>query len=376
MKDIYSALYSGYIIDGKSMEVTPAEMISSAGGKIQPPAGTLEPIVDESFDTAPSKVILDAWKIDMYLEKVLERRGSKTISNPYSAIQTRLKAASKLIDMLWQKGHFRLGDIELSPSWKWNPAPVGAMAGFYRSVESLCDWTDGLGLRLKGWSYSEGEENQLVFKASVNEEEASDDEEQIFDELPFRTSRPELSRSRACPDHLVGREDSWIIYIPFDTCSFRLGGSRLYEVLEEKGGKSPDASDPDYFIDCYEVVRELVEDGIVLSGATVGDGGLMATLAGMTVSKGTCAEIGGIMKSYGETDKVRILFAEVPGVVIEIRDSDYDYVDAELVLQDVAYYPLGHTSGRPGLRVSASASSGIAGILQSLLDGQASEGED
>ena len=132
--------------------------------------------------------------------------------------------------------------------------------------------------------------------------------------------------------------------------------------------------DPDYFIDCFEVVRELVEDGIVLSGATVGDGGLMTALGNLCGEMGIAADVSGLMKAYGEDDLVRILFSEVPGALIEIRDYDFDYIDAELLLQDVAYYPLGRPDRRG--RIMVSDTGGISGILGSLLSEGAVEGED
>ena len=73
---------------------------------------------------------------------------------------------------------------------------------------------------------------------------------------------------------------------------------------------------------------------------------------------------------------VRALFAELPGVLVQFRDIDYDYVDSQLMLQDVAYFPLGHPdpSGQ-GLRVEKTSRNDVSGILASLLR-QATEGED
>ena len=72
---------------------------------------------------------------------------------------------------------------------------------------------------------------------------------------------------------------------------------------------------------------------------------------------------------------MRILFAEVPGVVVQITDADFDYLDAELLLQDVAFFPLGHpTPGRTDIRIKSSAKSGIQTILESLI--RNAEGED
>jgi len=82
-----------------------------------------------------------------------------------------------------------------------------------------------------------------------------------------------------------------------------------------------------------------------------------------------------VMRAGQEQDPVRILFSEVPGVVVQINDADFDYLDAELLLQDVAFYPLGHPDpDRTDVRVKASAKSGIQTILESLI--RNAEGED
>ena len=132
--------------------------------------------------------------------------------------------------------------------------------------------------------------------------------------------------------------------------------------------------DADYFIDGYEVIRELVEDGIVRAGATVLEGGLMNALRGMATVNGADISVGDVCRAYGDELRVRVLFGEIPGVILQIADIDYDYVDAEFLLQDIAYFPLGHPAvGTPGVSV-LSGGSGITGILESLMNSL--EGED
>ena len=81
-----------------------------------------------------------------------------------------------------------------------------------------------------------------------------------------------------------------------------------------------------------------------------------------------------IIRAY-EPNIVRILFSEIPGAVIQIRDIDFDYVDAELLLQDVAFFPLGHPNLKSGaVRVRSAEKTGIQTILESLM--QNAEGED
>ena len=197
----------------------------------------------------------------------------------------------------------------------------------------------------------------------------------LFKSSPFESRHPWISDERACPSSITSDPESWIIYIPFDTCSYRLGASLLTEVAGHNGGKSPEISDPDYFIDCYEVVRELVEDGFVIAGATVADGGLITAAKDMCAEAGMNIDVKGIMSSY-QQERHRVLFGEVPGVLLQVSDENYDYVDSQFLLQDIAYYPIGHPSAEPsGLTISETGKNGVADILASLLR-QASEGED
>jgi hypothetical protein len=53
-----------------------------------------------------------------------------------------------------------------------------------------------------------------------------------------------------------------------------------------------------------------------------------------------------------------------------------DYLDSQLLLQDVAYYPLGSPEpGSAGVSIRQGEEITVAGILASLIN-QASEGED
>ena len=175
---------------------------------------------------------------------------------------------------------------------------------------------------------------------------------------------------------MIPDPSSWLIYIPFDTCPFNIGGSLLAQVHGRNGGTGPHIQDPDYFIDCYEVIRELAEDGIIMAGATVRDGGLAVAAAKMCGEHGLEIDINGLMASYNEDDPTRLLFAEIPGVLIQISANDYDYLDSQLLLQDVAYYPVGHPSAESkGISLCGNAKAAVADILASLLE-QASEGED
>lgn len=357
------------------------DCIASKEEGVVPNNGEFEPVVDESTDPSPSMKKFQNQNVQGYLATVVSlldepRPFPAAYADPY----TRGRIAKALLDAVWLNGHFKLGDLTIAAKWRWNCKPLGNMAAFYSSAEATADYINNLGICLSGYSFTEsGRVCQTSFKVGACEKAESPDEDDIFlpEDAPFGSEHPVLGRRRAVPDKLAADPDSWIIYVPFDTCDFRLGGSLLCDALGQNGDNFPEIGDADYFIDCYEVIREFIEDRIAVSAATVCDGGLLTALKLMCSGDvGADIDISGIMSAYGEDKKLRILFSEVPGAIIQIKDSDYDYVDAEFLLQDIAYYPIGHpVTGTGEVNVKAGGS-GIANILQSLLGSQTSEGED
>lgn len=406
MEGFVPELDSEYIIDGTKMELTPRQMLLDAAGmdnSVKDNADASgEPFIDESVDPAPDGTGFDASGIYGYLHLISGESGKARNIPAFCADEaTRAEIARALTETIWKTGHFRIDDLVLEITWEWNMEPVGNIASFYKSVEAACDYLDQLGIRLGGYHFRKSEKACRIkvnvsaecLRTPPEDDEPLDIAETIDRDIlntpdmnpampgydfPFRTESPVLGKSRRCPGRISGEKSDWLIYMPFDTCKFRLGGSLLAEKTGRSGGKSPEMEDTDYFMDCFEVVREFVEDGIIVSGTSVGPGGMACAMARMAEGDaGIDADISGICRSYVEKDIVRVLFGETPGILMEIRDSDFDYIDAELLLQDVAYYPIGHP-GEHGLRITSGGQDGVAGILQALMGQEdiAPEGED
>lgn len=370
--DFTSALHSRYVIDGVPQEFTPAQILSSVSGGGMCSDLPTETIIDESLDPSLGHVALDPGRFGKYLSLVRSPRTALPVA--FSGPYTRARIADALIGVLLRKGSFALSDLSVSMSWHWNPSRLGSMASLYRSIEAAADYIDSLGLTLASYELSRSEENSITIGIHLADGEPVQDPE--LEEEGKGTGR-KLKAGRVCPPSLSPDSQSWIVYIPFDTSEYRLGGSLLASRLGV-GGTSPKIEDADYFIDCFEVVRELCEDGILLSAAPVGEGGLLKALHSMTGSRvGADIDVSDVLKATETGDVGRLLFAEIPGVIVQVRDMDFDYLDAELILQDVAFYPLGHPvpEGR-GVNVRSSSKTGIQTILESLLRSQGGEGED
>lgn len=364
-----SALHSPYIIDGVQQTLTPAQII---GDCCLEETGGLEPVVDESCEPGLDAFRLESLDPETYLEKV--RTCRRVVPLAFAGNYTRGRVAGALIDAIWHKGHFRLGDLALRLVWHLDPSRLGNMAAFYRSVEAAGDYLSDLGLGFAGCELLEEQECSLDAEACLASYEKPED---VFVDQPYRTDNPVFD-PQTIPSVLDHDLQSWLVYIPFDTAEYRLGGSLLAQVAGQTGGVSPVVSDADYFLDCYEVVRELVEDGVAISGITVLEGGLMTAAHRMTDGRtGVSIDLSDMIKAFHEDNVLRLLFAEIPGVLLQVRDIDFDYLDAELLLQDVAYFPLGHPAGNGGrLALNMSAKTGLQNILESLIRNQGGEGED
>jgi len=387
MKENESALHSQYIIDGIRCPATPAELLEECMDHDRMPEiqdATFDDIVDESTEPPLGARSYDMGNCNGYISGISKlANADRPFRMLYPAHFTRLQIAKALLSRLWSEGHFKLGDLRIWAQWEWNTRPLGNMAAFYESVRNASEYIYGLGVHLEDGIFmeSDSESNAKFFawlpETPMNEDGIEEEREDIlFKSSPYESTHPWIGEGRKCPGKMVNDPGSWIIYIPFDTCRFKTGGSLLTQAYDDNSGAAPTIMDPDYFIDCYEVVRELTEDGLLMAGLTAADGGLAVAADRMCGEGGLEADISGILSSYQEEDRIKVLFGEIPGVLIQISDENYDYVDSQFLLQDIAYYPLGRPSGRnSGLSFTDSCKAGVAEILASLL-GQASEGED
>lgn len=384
MTEKESALYSHYIIDGVRMDMTPADLLEECMEYEDAVFQTgFNDIIDESTEPPLNAFVYDDSKESEYLVQTLEASvEEREFRMLYPEHFTKLQIAKALMSRLWSDGHFKLGNLKLWAQWEWNTRHLGNMSAFYRSVEAASSYIYGLGVALEDYLFIEGDEGSNVKffswleEGMEMEEHHEEKDKSLFKSSPFESRHPWICEERKCPSTIIPNADSWIIYIPFDTCGFRLGDSLLTQVNGHNGGNAPTIDDPDYFIDCYEVVRELVEDGFVMSGANVADGGLITAAKKMCGTNGIDLDIKGLMSSYQEENSARILFGEVPGILMQISDENYDYVDSQLLLQDIAYYPIGRpASDHTGVQISKAGKNGITDILASLLD-HATEGED
>ena len=122
---------------------------------------------------------------------------------------------------------------------------------------------------------------------------------------------------------LVNNEKTTIYHIDFSFDNLKLGGSAFAQTLGKVGDEVPSVQDAEYFRDAFLAVQELVNKGLILAGHDISAGGLITTLLEMCF-----ANVEGGMEinldKIKEQDLIKILFAENPGIVIQVSDKHKD----------------------------------------------------
>jgi phosphoribosylformylglycinamidine synthase len=139
---------------------------------------------------------------------------------------------------------------------------------------------------------------------------------------------PELSRSCG---------DSVLILFDLARGQTRLGGSCLAQCQGRFGGAPPDVDDPEPLRHFFAAQRALRERGLVHAYHDRSDGGLLVTLLEMAFASRRGLTI---TVPAGSADAAAYLFAEEPGVVLQIARADLPATEALLAEHAVADYSI------------------------------------
>ena len=119
---------------------------------------------------------------------------------------------------------------------------------------------------------------------------------------------------------LAHEKNSYIYYIDFSFDTMKLGGSALAQVLNKLGNEVPTIKDSEYFADAFNAVQDAIQKGLVLAGHDISAGGMITALLEMCFANVE----GGLevnLDKLSEQDIVKILFAENPGILVQVKDK-------------------------------------------------------
>jgi len=139
---------------------------------------------------------------------------------------------------------------------------------------------------------------------------------------------------------MVNDDKSSFYHIDFSFDTFKLGGSAFAQSLGKVGDDVPTVQEAEYFRDAFLAVQALINKGLIMAGHDISAGGLITTLLEMCF-----ANVEGGMEislnKLKEEDIVKILFAENPGIVIQVKDKHKDEISKLLEEAGVGFVKIG-----------------------------------
>ncbi len=245
-----------------------------------------------------------------------------------------LSVAESLTNIVWAPIESGIDGLSLSANWMWPcRSQRGEDARLYSAVKALSDFCIAIGV------------NVPTGKDSLSMSQQYPDGEKIVSPgTVIVTSGGEVSDVRKVVSPvLVNDRHSTLYYIDFSYDQLRLGGSAFAQSLNRVGSDVPTVRKPLYFVDCFNAIQDCVSRGVLLSGHDISAGGLITTLLEMTFANTE----GGLDIKLGdlnEADVVKLLFAENPGVVVQVADKHRDEFLSVLDDFGVDYAAIGHPS--------------------------------
>ena len=203
----------------------------------------------------------------------------------------------------------KLTGVSLSANWMWPCRNEGEDARLYKAVQAASDFACALGINIP------------TGKDSLSMTQKYGDEKVLAPGTVIISAGAEVSDvKKIVSPVLVHERNSHIYYIDFSFDTLKLGGSALAQVLNKLGNEVPTVKDPEYFSDAFNAVQEAIEKGLILAGHDISAGGMITTLLEMCFANVE----GGLevnLDKINESDIVKILFAENPGIIVQVKDK-------------------------------------------------------
>ena len=249
---------------------------------------------------------------------------------------SRLAIAEALTNLVWAPIEQGLKGISLSANWMWPCRNEGEDARLYQAVQAASDFAIELGVNIP------------TGKDSLSMTQKYGDKKVYAPGTVIISTVGEVTDFRKIVIPVLKNDPATeIVYVDFSFDKLKLGGSSFAQILNKVGKEVPDVRDSEYFARAFTAIQQLVDEGIVLAGHDISAGGMVTALLEMCFADNRLG-LDIDFSFLAEKDMIKILFAENPGVLIQIADKDAKKVSALMDKAGVAYAFLGKP-GKAGL---------------------------
>ncbi|MBQ9525924.1 MAG: phosphoribosylformylglycinamidine synthase [Bacteroidaceae bacterium] len=250
------------------------------------------------------------------------------LANP--AAGSVLSVAESLTNIVWAPLEEGLDSVSLSANWMWPcRAQEGEDARLYTAVKALSDFCCELQINVPT-----GKDSLSMTQKYPNGEKI------ISPGTVIVTSGGQVSDVKKVVSPVVQNVPSTLYHIDFSFDELRLGGSAFAQVNNKVGSDVPTVKKSEYFRDCFNAIQTLIQKSLILAGHDISAGGLITTLLEMTFAN-TKGGLNINLDKIKTDDLTKILFAENPGVVIQVANGNRTEVKKFLEDEGIGYVNIG-----------------------------------
>ncbi|MDR0989419.1 MAG: phosphoribosylformylglycinamidine synthase, partial [Prevotellaceae bacterium] len=251
----------------------------------------------------------------------LDYRGAKGIATsighaPQAALAdpaagSLLAVSEALTNLVFANLSEGLDSVSLSANWMWPcRSQAGEDARLYAAVQALSDFCCALQI------------NVPTGKDSLSmTQKYSDGSKVIAPGTVIVSAGGEVDDVKKTVSPVLANDaESILLHIDFSFDALKLGGSAFAQTFGKVGSDVPSVQDADYFRDAFLAVQALVGKELLLAGHDISAGGLIITLLEMCFANSE----GGLeinLDALPEPDLVKLLFAENPGIVVQVSNQ-------------------------------------------------------
>jgi phosphoribosylformylglycinamidine synthase len=251
---------------------------------------------------------------------------------------SRLAIAEALTNLIWAPLEGGIKSVSLSANWMWPAKNKGEDARLYKAVKAASDFAIELGINIP------------TGKDSLSmTQKYPDGEVVIAPGTVIISTVGEVSDVRKIVSPVL-KEDpgTVVVYIDLSGDHYHLGGSSFAQVINSPGTITPTVRDSGYFIKVFDVIQRLIEEELVIAGHDISAGGMITTLLEMMFPGNTSGlEIN--LDGPDETDIIRLLFSENPGIIIQIDKSSPAL--KHLDNNTITYHVIGHPTVKRSIEI-------------------------
>ncbi len=264
-----------------------------------------------------------------------------------AAAGSRLSIAEALTNLACAPLDGGLQGVSLSANWMWPCRNKGEDTRLYEAVQAASDFACALGINIP------------TGKDSLSMTQKYPDGTSVLapGTVIISTVAP-VKDVRKAIRPVLQDVPSVLLYVDFSGALGKapLGGGALAQCLGKLGDECPDVYDAAYFARAFGAVQLAVQGDNVLSGHDVSAGGLLVCLLEMCFSNpggGVCLDEEAL-RLMAPKNRTAALFAEVPGVVLQVPVDKLEPMLVFFAIQGVKALWLGTPCSEREIRVDDS----------------------